>query len=386
MMVAAPAAAELWRFEPLDTWFFRESRPMDSGGGAQLSSQFPPPVRTLVGAIRTTLGDALHVDWSAYRDDADHPLRRLIGTPDSPAPLSFEGPFLMKDGQRLYPAPLVTMRHEHEGRMTFTRLEPAATPVDSDLGRVRLPVMRQVLPGARPLEGFWMTAQAMAAVLRGQVPEKSGLLSQKDLFDTEPRLGIGLDERARRPIDGLLYQTRHLRLKPGISAGLVVRGLDASRWPQTLLGRQGLVRLGGEGRLAAWHRDAASALPEIVPKAGSRQLMVTLLSPARFDNGWCPDGFATVSADDGSMVWQGELTGLPARLVCAVTGKPVREGGWDLARQQSRDLQAAVPAGSCYFFEFDSAEQAREAARRIPGSSIGRDTAWGGGRMAAGLW
>ena len=38
---------EAWQFVPLDTWFFRESRPLESVGGAQLTSQFPPPVRTL---------------------------------------------------------------------------------------------------------------------------------------------------------------------------------------------------------------------------------------------------------------------------------------------------------------------------------------------------
>ena len=44
--------------EPLDTWFFREARPHGSVGNSELGSQFPPPVRTLLGALRTAIGDA----------------------------------------------------------------------------------------------------------------------------------------------------------------------------------------------------------------------------------------------------------------------------------------------------------------------------------------
>ncbi|WP_308874022.1 hypothetical protein [Thiothrix subterranea] len=32
---------QLWRFKALDTWFFRESRPMESVGGSELLSAFP---------------------------------------------------------------------------------------------------------------------------------------------------------------------------------------------------------------------------------------------------------------------------------------------------------------------------------------------------------
>ena len=45
------------RFTPLDTWFFRESRPHGSIGSSELGSVFPPPVRTLLGALRTLIGD-----------------------------------------------------------------------------------------------------------------------------------------------------------------------------------------------------------------------------------------------------------------------------------------------------------------------------------------
>ena len=54
---AALSDARSWRFAAFDSWFFRESRPFDSIGGAQLASHFPPPSRTLAGAVRTSIGD-----------------------------------------------------------------------------------------------------------------------------------------------------------------------------------------------------------------------------------------------------------------------------------------------------------------------------------------
>jgi CRISPR-associated protein Cmr3 len=204
---------------------------------------------------------------------------------------------------------------------------------------------------------------------------------------SEPRLGIALDERARRPIDGLLYQTRHVRPASGTAVGITLDGFDPAHWPASLFAQQGLARLGGEGRPAAWNRQPHTALPKTTLQHGDKRLMLCLLGPARFTNGWLPDGFTPQTDANGQVTgWQGELAGRPARLVCAVTGKPVREGGWDLARHRPRDLHALVPAGSCYFLEFDRAEDARAVAAQCHGDQIGLDTAWGGGQVAVGRW
>ena len=53
-------------FEPVDSWFFRESRPHDATGAARLSSLFPPPARTLAGSVKTLLGNSLGVNWQQF--------------------------------------------------------------------------------------------------------------------------------------------------------------------------------------------------------------------------------------------------------------------------------------------------------------------------------
>jgi CRISPR-associated protein Cmr3 len=385
------AGPQVWRFEALDTWFFRESRPLDAVGGAQLTSHFPPPARTLIGAIRTTLGDALRVNWADYQKDQEHPLRKLIGSPDNLGPLRFTGPYPMRDGERLYPAPLVVMQRKDtdaagKERVEFTRLQPGEA-VACDLGRVRLPIKQRDLPGAKPLEGQWLTKAGLEAVLDGGTPAAGDVIDAKTLCATEPRLGIALDEHARRPIDGLLYQTRHVRPASDTAVGITLEGFDPAHWPASLFAQQGLARLGGEGRPAAWSRQPHTALPKTTLQHGDKRLMLCLLGPTRFENGWLPDGFTPQTDADGQVTgWQGELAGRRARLVCAVTGKPVREGGWDLVGNRPRDLHALVPAGSCYFLEFDRAEDARAVAEQCHGQQIGLDTAWGGGQVAVGRW
>ena len=44
-----------------DTWFFREFRPHDAVGASELSSLFPPPIRTLAGALRTLIGFVIKI-------------------------------------------------------------------------------------------------------------------------------------------------------------------------------------------------------------------------------------------------------------------------------------------------------------------------------------
>lgn len=87
-------------FEALDTWFFRESRPQGSIGASELGSVFPPPVNTLLGAVRTAIGDAFHqqhgTDWRQFAEL--NALQAIIGFADNLGPLRCEGPFLSLKG------------------------------------------------------------------------------------------------------------------------------------------------------------------------------------------------------------------------------------------------------------------------------------------------
>ncbi|MBE9610826.1 type III-B CRISPR module-associated protein Cmr3 [Chitinilyticum piscinae] len=370
-----------WTFSAVDTLFFKESRPIESVGGSQLSSLFPPPARTVIGAIRTAIGEAHGGDWTGYKNDPQHPLRQIMGTPEALGPLQFCGPYLMNQGKRLFPLPLNYL----ESKDGQTRLLPAPDAVFCDLGRVQLPVKQNTkLEGAKPKENAFISAEALAQFLGGNAIPAEQIFAAHQLFAQEERLGIARDNRKRVTGDGLLYQTRHIRpissKEVNLQIGIKITGLDAGPLPEN-----GMVRLGAEGRLAAWQRRDSKGLPMIQKPANATGLLLMLLTPARFSAGWCPDGF--VRQDEGRReVWIGEIAGIRLKLISCVVGKPQREGGWDLAGHAPRDLLSLVPAGSCYFCELVDSKDLQHAQKTLHGLQIGQDTEYGRGELAVGYW
>lgn len=372
-----------WRFEALDSWFFRESRPHGLAGGIELASLFPPPARTVAGTVRTLIGESQKVDWAEYNRNAESylELRAQIGDARSLGQVRLTGPYLIRDGQRLYPAPLHLLAKTRSGEegYDFVRLCPGS-PVFCDLGAslpVRLPEMETPQPGARPLENTWLDGADLTQVLTGGVPERP--YRKDDLFTGEPRVGIARDNSRRTAAEGMLYQTRHVRPRQGVEVAAGVAGIDKAFQPSS-----GLLRFGGEGRTAAV-TVAESFTPLLPPQPNSaaRGLLLVLLTHADFGGEWLPPGFGPVEWE-GARVWSGELHGVRLTLECAVLGKVVREGGWDLAGNKPRPMTSLVPAGSVYFCTVEGDPGA--AIQALHGSHLGNDTELGRGELAIGLW
>jgi CRISPR-associated protein Cmr3 len=342
-------------FEPLDTWFFREARPQGSVGNSELGSQFPPPVRTLLGALRTTIGDAWFArhggDW---RGLADNPaLQAIIGLGDDLGPLRASGPFLTLHGERLYPAP-ANLMVQTEGSSSHYFLLGLGDVVHCDLGQVRLPAFPARVPGVASLKGSkpasgWLPQTGMQRLLDGQVPRAGEIIPNEALFDEEPRLGIGRDNARRSVQEGLLYQTRHLRLRPGVSVQLHLHGLpDAS-----LLPRRTTLRLGGEGRQAALStshntQSLPAASASIAPGA---RFVLYHLTPSVCVPG-VPAGILAGferCRHEGADCWEGHLAGQRLRILSVACARPLREGGWDLARHEARAVQSLLAPGSVLY-------------------------------------
>ena len=352
-------------FEPMDTWFFRESRPQGSVGSSELASVFPPPVRTLLGAVRTAIGDAWHAkhgtNWRDFESNAE--LRALIGFGDDLGNLRVQGPWLRLNGKRLYPAPFNLM---HKGDIYF--LMPLGDAVRCDLGVVHLPQLPAKVPGlkdlagARPAQGKFVTEEGWSAILRGQAPHAAEVVEQQDLFTPEPRLGIGRDIASGAVTEGMLYQTRHLRVRDGVKVELVLDGLPESALKELNFPAHTLVRLGGEGRQAMLSTHTAKGHPSM-PAAklltaankgeGPTAVLYNMTSlpcapetPAGIPQGLSPK---RGGAHDGVDVWEGEINGVKLRAFAAVTGKAQREGGWDLAQHRPRAVQSLAPAGNALY-------------------------------------
>ncbi|MFM2319179.1 MAG: hypothetical protein RLZZ215_1800 [Pseudomonadota bacterium] len=374
------------RLTAFDTLFFRESRPFESIGGSELVSVFPPPPRTVLGAIRAAIGDAMGVNWQTFKEN--QAVRDIIGYGDDLGKLSLNGIWLSRcleddKHERFYPAPLYLLRKkEGESTAAFARLQ-IGKPTRTYLGNVRLPALPADKFGFKPLENDWVTAGGLAKILAGKSDlTKNELISGKDLFERETRLGIARNNETRAVQTGLLYQASHIRPKQVLSLEVEVVGV-----PEILSNR--VLRLGAEGRMAGLEIvdfPQESTLPVApTPTTDTKGLIITFLTPARFaDGSWVLPGFTESGSE--TKYWMGEIKGIALTLHAAVIGKAQREGGWDMAQHKPRDMQSFIPAGSSYYVELADREQLDAAIKTLHGLRIGEDIQLGRGIIVCGLW
>lgn len=353
----------------IDTLMFRDGRPFNQNdaGASEAVSVFPPYPPTLVGAVRAALWQGpqkgkwdaeLLGDGTNWQADEN----RL-------GPLEFGAPLLLKDKSPVFPVPLHIVEGKQKNGTTVRTLLAPGTKMESDLGQARFPVAKdKKLEGIKPIEDRWVTAKEMEKILAGGVPDEDDLIKRTDLWQTEPRVGVGIDvgvdakeKRTRTTTDGNLYMATHVRMRDDVSLYLSVDG-----WQGTAFNKA-MRPLAGEHRMAEIRAGDAVSLPTKPKGLTDGKYCVVLLSPLVLD----------AMPETGEKNWQG----LPGELVSACLGKPVVIGGWDSRCKQPIPLRQCIPAGSVFFMQGDDS-----AALDHHGRHIGKSTEWGFGQILIGKW
>jgi CRISPR-associated protein Cmr3 len=377
-------------FVAIDSWFFRESRPMDANGESQ--SIFPPGIRTVSGAIRTLIGEQLQVNWQDFKaNEAHHPLKEIIGSNKEGdlGKLTFKGVWISQQNKRLYPAPL----HLMEKQQKLYILKLAGKGIFCDQGKnIRLPELPcEQARGSKPLESTWIDEETFQLILEGATIkyDKDHFFALDHLITQETRTGIARNNALRTVQESMLYQTQHVRPNPDINLEVDVNGL-----PDDVDLCKTLVRLGGESRAAnLLVKDQCPTLPVIDKKnvdfTKSQGIIIYLLSPLQmqYENHKkhpLPD-FTFKEQSDQTSYWHGYIAGVALKLHGAVVGKSIRDGGWDMAKHQPRDDRSLTPAGSVFFCEVESGDIANAIAL-LHGKQIGELQQYGYGLMAVGIW
>lgn len=382
-----------WIFSAVDSWFFRESRPMDSLGNNVLDSVFPPPSRTMIGAIRTAMGNARidatpDVSWGSYRDACEagtpHVLIDEIGKPDDMGPLAFEGPWLLRRSndqyERLYPAPAHLWGAREGESWTFVCLG-LGDPIVCDTAPEgqRFLCAPPANPAYKPLPTAWLSADVFQTVMKGVAPDGTavgtGVFFLDDLVLRESRLGIARNNATGKVKDGQLYQTRHLRLASDIAVAMRVSS------QQALAGCE-LAPLGGEGRMAhvVCREPCLTAPKSPNPGNATQGIVLTLLS--HLESACLPT------------VWRegrGEVTvaGIPLTLEGLAMPDMQRIGGWSLVAGASIEVKSYFPPGTTWFVSTD--QKAKTVVDALAASpwlveSDSQPRRMGQGQIACGVW
>ena len=359
------------QLEPVDTCFFRDGTPFTAENAPQdgVGSQFPPHPATVVGALRASLARARgwngHKYWPREFDAV------LGNGPDDLGMLSFEGPFLLKDEQPLFPVP----RHlfgsnESNGWCPRAFLRPGPN-VACDLGAtVCLPEAPEGSTDPKVAEDQWLTVSGMNAVLRGEVPDSNAVVKRECLWASEDRIGIRLASDTRSAEEGMLYSTQHVRPRNGITIGIRIHGLP----PDWTLPLDRPIPLGGESRWAeclAWsdHARLETSLEQI---ASSGKVAVVALAPIDIEQ---------VRIRPGQSL--PELGG--ARVVSACLNRPSRIGGWDSLSRRPLPMRSVLSSGGVLFCELT--EEARVIIKEGDGLvRLGAHREWGFGLASLGIW
>jgi len=368
------------RLHPVDTWFFRDGTPFtaDSAPQDNVGSLFPPHPPTVVGALRAALAYA-----NGWNGTLPWPpcIRNVLGDGPDLGGLRFSGPFLLRNEELLFPLPQHLLgTNGREGWAPAGFLRPGA-PVTCDIGNdVRLPeavAARQDSGRLGAGSDRWLARDGMNAVLRGECPGTSEVVSSECLWKSEPRIGLERDSATHTALEGMLYSTRHVRPCRGVSLGMRIASLPTD-W-KLPFGR--LSPFGGESRLAEfceWQAGIEFHAPRdwraLLDRIGdTREVVLVALSPLDIEEDLRP---GKVFDDLGGV-----------RVVSACLDRPRRIGGWDSCARRPLPLRSVLPPGSALFCEIPDPERFVGAVQADSGlARVGSRREWGFGLVALGVW
>lgn len=383
-----------------DSWFFREARAHDAIGAGQIDSMFPPPVSTLSGALRTVLGDWMDVDWQAFSlGKASEEVHKLLGSGEDLGSLKLRGPYITStnsgEAKHFYPAPAALLGSSmamqagaSSAQTTLHRLSIGA-PIQCDKGMLAMPDFDNSTPaGAQPLTNHWISASGLFQWLSGETPQASEVLSLNDIIEYESRLGIARDNHKATVHEGLLYQTRHIRLKQQhIGISLQLDGLS-EQMEKELIHYQTSLRLGAEGREAGLSLSPFKQVGKpALTQCKAAGITLYLATPALITDAPLP-GFIPINNDAGRVCcWEGKICDVALRLVSAATHRQQRLGGWDMKAHAPKPLRSLIAAGSVFYCELcNNEEPVADAIKQLSGCKIGDMQAHGFGELYAGYW
>ncbi len=408
---------------PRDVLYFRDGKPLGGaadGNGAQWP--FPHMWRAAVlSAFHRSFSDA---EICSFAKTHQHPRRKntlmrdnfeLARTKAVFGGTKTLGPFPQKNGKLYFPIPADLVLNERDDTTEVAQLLPTPVPADCDgnLPRPLTHVLWKNLTPTKKTLGRWISADALKEYLRGNIEkisladngrEPAELLGDDAMFQTEARPGIGIAPSTGTAEDGKFYSTEYLRLLPDVSMLAILSAISVSACGETDLwekflekekSKPALIFGGQRGMVRIESADGDLPLPAS-PKIAGTRVKWTLLSPALFNAGWRPTFVDATLGDvrllrqippretgESREAWRARAhrnaQPISAKLVAARIPKAVPVSGWKInAARNCKDscsdgggapkpTRLLVPAGSVYYFECSSEEDAAALCSALHG-------------------
>ena len=190
-----------------------------------------------------------------------------------------------------------------------------------------------------------MSFNALKDYLWGRKPDKSQIIDNP--YTTELRTGIRLEKGTKTTVEGHLYTAEFLRLEE--NWGFIVWIEDSYGFLGKHLNRNGIIRLGGEGKGATYTKideiNLADKLrfSELIEKINEEKRFKLYLAAPSYFNGHKPPRDKLENELGIKELW----------LRAVLPGKPIYIGGYNFAMNVEKPLRRWVNAGAVYYYEFD---------------------------------
>ncbi len=345
--------------EPLDVVAFRGNKMFGQSGSFGETSVMPYP-SVFAGAFRSIL--FMHLSRSGKMDFLNNvaiesELGSEIGTSSTFGSLKISWSSLavgeledetVVSAQPLYPLPSDSISFDG-GDSALARLFNLEDFSIVGCYSTRTPIVVTKNRGKR--QNVYCHTNEYLKYLNGESDFK--VVSTSEFVKMESRVGIKVDGKYRTAVPGGIYSSNYHRLKINNheSYGYLV-GLNGS----TLIPKSGILRLGADGKAAAYTEVKTNLPTTNYAVLAKRSLFkVVVQTPIISDKGWLPELVNSDNALGGEI---GQRIGA----VLIGSSIPKREilSGWDISTNRPKPARGVVPSGSVYFFEYDNSKVSKD--------------------------
>jgi len=309
--------------KPLDTLFFRDGKPFSMGEETWADTIFPPYLSTIYGALRTAW-------FSENIKEFEKLSRNDFNTENDPTnELKVKNITLKQGDDFLFPIPRDILQNKEQDlqRLKFSDKEYFSSAKDSNL---------LIAPSDDifSYEPSWILELDLIDYLDDKISNFEN--PKKNLFKSEPKIGIARDRVSHSSEEGKLYRVGMLRFKEDVKIYVDFEGIEINK---------NYFKLGGEGKFVTFQK--IDTKPDIImPDTIDNNFLLYLSTPAMFEKGWIPRWI-----DEHSLQGMIPNTSMEVKLITAAIGKPLNIGGFDMAKKEPKPMYKAVPEGSVYYFK-----------------------------------
>jgi len=359
---------------PIDLVLFRNERPF-TAGETHIAKLGPISPMTFEGAIKAKLLSAYcekegvpiesfqrkrgqseeefkdHLNKLVEKHDDLKAILKVIGHPlygTSPE-IRVIGCFFSRSGTEYFPLPNDIVKVKG-GNKNITKVVPreAFPLIKWDHRDLNLCLSDDSM-SVETATGF-ISSDKLKKYLCGETIEADDTVQSDSIFCIERRTGIKLKGKSKTVEEGLLYTAEFMRLHKGWSFTVWCQLSDeAIQKLRDYIGKEFLIRLGGEGRGAYCktdYRDLSFNMDNLISEVNSDgKLKIYFASPAYCKECIPPTDLIERLLGDGN---------LKLKLKAALPGKPLLIGGYDVARNVEKLLRRWVNSGAVFFYEIES--------------------------------